>query len=120
MATTLSVQSGGLYGLSLYGASLYGTGGFVDYTAYLLHDSLTVKVNTLDFTLDNPPAYAVQLGDGVKLTDPTWAGTVASVMTSDPVDLRNGIEFLTVTATNSDALVATTGPFDLSDVPTVT
>src|SRR5207244_5191975 len=43
---------------------------------------------------------------------------VASIMTSDSVDLRNGIEFMTVTATNNDALTPDTAPFDLSDVPT--
>ncbi len=120
MATTISVES------------TPGGGSYVDLTSYLLQGSVTVKVNTLDFTLTTPPAiyggaiYGVPLYGGsastqltakVKMTDPAWSGSIVSVTSYDPVDLRNGVEFVTVAATNSTVLAADTAPFDLSDVP---
>lgn len=108
MGTTISVES------------TPGGGSYVDLSAYIVRKFLTVKVNTLDFTLNNPPAGSTQLTAGVKLTDPAWSGTIASVMTSDRVAWRSGIKLVTVSATNAKALVADTAPFDISDVPTAT
>jgi hypothetical protein len=108
LATTISVES------------TPGGGAYVDLTAYLIRSTVSLKVNTLDFTLNNPPAASTQLGAAVKTTDPAWTGTVASFMSSDPVDLRNGVQWVAVTATNTAVLVPNTAPFNLSDQPTTT
>jgi len=119
LTTTLSILTGGVYGRSIYGEAIFGVAN-VDFTSYLLHDSITVKVNALDFALHNPPIGSPALGAPVTLTNPAWAGTVVSTMSSDPVDLSNGIQWVSVTATNTNALLPDTAPFDLSDVPTTT
>lgn len=108
MATTLLIESAP------------GSGTYVDRTALLLQGSVAAKLNTADFALTDPPAGAAQLTAGVKMTNPTWAGAIASVMTSDPVDVRNGHMFATVTATNVAPLVVDTAPFDLVDEDTTT
>jgi hypothetical protein len=105
MATTISIESAP------------GNATYVDLTNYLIWGSLTVKFNTIDFQLKDPPAGACQLTSAVKLTDPAWTGTVAAVATSDVVDLRVSHVFFTATATNTKTLPTDTAPFDLSDVP---
>src|SRR5437899_1395930 len=97
-----------------------GSGIYSDLTAYLLHGSLTIKLNTVDFALLDPPAGSMLLSDGVRIRNPTWSGTVVAVTTSDPVDLRNNHVVYSVTATNAVALPTDTAPFDLSDVPSAT
>ena len=89
--------------------------GAVDQTAFIGHQSMTCKLNTLDLTLVDP-ATVPALGDAVALTDPTWAGTVVKVGTTDPVD-RAGHVFVKIAATNSAAALASAAPFGLSDAP---
>lgn len=110
MATTLSVET------------TPGSNVFTDLTAYLAQGSPTVKFNTVDFLLWDPPAGAVVFASSgpqqaVKLTDPAWVGTIASVMTADPDDLRFSHETWTIAAVNTTVLPSDTAPFDLSDVP---
>lgn len=110
MATSISIETSP------------GSGVWTDLTAYLQRDSMTAKFNTLDFELLDPPAGAVVLASsgpqqGVKLTDPAWVGTIASVMTSDPTDTRKSHAFWIISATNAAALPNDTAPFDLSDQP---
>ena len=89
--------------------------GAVDQTAFVGHQSMTCKLNTLDLTLVDPVTVPA-LGDAVALTDPTWAGTVVKVGTTDPVD-RAGHVFVKIAATNSAAALASAAPFGLSDAP---
>ena len=89
-----------------------------DVTALLLQDTITLKLNSLDFTLIDPTPGSASLGATVVTTDPAWTGTVVSFQSFDPVDLRNGIAFVNVTASNANPLPTDTAPFDLSDVPT--
>src|SRR5438034_405581 len=93
-------------GTTIQVESPVGSGLYSDLTNYLLHDSVTIKVNSLDFAFWDPPANSAQLGASVKFANPTWVGKVASRMSSDPVDLQNGHQILTVTANNSNALLA--------------
>jgi len=88
----------------------------VDQTARIRWASMTAKLNTLDVTLVDP-ATLPQLGDAVTLTNPTWAGTVASVRRADAVDRATGHTLVTVAATNAEAATASAAPFSLSDAP---
>jgi hypothetical protein len=90
----------------------------VDRTSALLYGSITLKLNTIDFSLFDP-AVIPALGDALVTTDPAWTGSVTAVTTADPVDLRNSHVVITVTGTNTNALPNDTAPFDLSDVPVV-
>jgi len=92
-----------------------GSGVYADLTGYLLHGSLTLKFNTIDFSLIDPPLTACQLTAAIKTTNPAWNGTVATRISSDPVD-RVGHYTLTVTGTNTNVLPNDTAPFDLADV----
>jgi len=89
--------------------------GVVDQTAFIQHQSMTCKLNTLDLTLVDP-ATTPQLGDAVTLTEPTWAGTIVKVGTTDPVD-RQGHVLVKIAATNQDTAAASAAPFGLSDDP---
>jgi len=88
-----------------------------DLTNYLLYSSMTLKLNTFDFALINPPIGSYELGAMVTTTDPAWTGTVVAATLADPVDLRNNQSVVILTATNARALPNDTAPFDLSDVP---
>jgi hypothetical protein len=90
--------------------------GGVTQTAFVKWGSMTCKLNTLDLILEDP-ATAPALGNAVTLTNPTWAGTVTSVQSSDPVDRVNGVQRYKVTATNTDTAGASAAPFNLSDAP---
>ena len=89
--------------------------GAVAQTAYIQHQSMSCKLNTLDLVLVDPAAVPL-LGDAVALTNPTWSGTVASVTLTDPVD-RQGHVLVKVAATNATAAAASAAPFGLSDAP---
>jgi hypothetical protein len=89
-------------------------GGVVQ-TSKVKYSTLTVKFNTLDVTLEDPATVPAN-GNAVTLTNPTWAGTVKSVTTADPVD-KTGHVRVTVAATNTDVASASAGPWNLSDAP---
>lgn len=88
-----------------------------DMTPALQQGSLTLKFNTADFQLLDPNMLYLFVGGGVVIADPAWTGAIASIISSDPVDLINNHELLTIAATNTSALPNDTAPFDLSDAP---
>ena len=55
----------------------------VDLTPYMLYDSLSLKVNTLDFSLLNPPAFSLHLKEELTTANPFWSGIVTAVESSD-------------------------------------
>lgn len=89
---------------------------WLDLTGYIVHDSVTIKFNTLDFALIDPPALAVHLKEDVAVTDPSWTGGLASIETTDPTE-QLGHLYVRVTATNTRSLPTDTAPFDLSETP---
>ncbi len=91
------------------------TVGGTDLTAAVAWGSMTCKLNTLDFTLVDPPSVPA-IGDAAALTVPPWSGAVVSVAKEDPVD-RAGHVRVTVSAVNQDAATASAAPFALSDAP---
>lgn len=95
------------------------TVGVTDQSANLVAHSLTLKLNTFDFTLKDP-AVVPALGDVVTVVDSSiglnWTGNVSSLTTFDPVE-RKGHTFVKVAATNQDEAAASAAPFNLSDSP---
>ncbi len=89
--------------------------GVVDQTAKIQHQSMSCKLNTLDLVLVDPVTVPL-LGDAVALTNPTWAGSVASITKTDPVD-RAGHVLVKIAATNTAVATASSAPFGLSDAP---
>jgi len=85
-----------------------------DLTAYLRYGSVTLILNTIDFTLMDPPVGSTPQGATVTTTNPAWSGTISAATSLDPVD-RQGHVWYTVTATNTNALPNDTAPFDLSE-----
>lgn len=93
--------------------------GGTDQTSKILYGSVTLKLNTLDFALIDP-VVRPSLLDVVAVSGfsgtISWVGSVASVQTTDPVDLTGHV-IVTVTALNTLAPNSTVAPFDLSDNP---
>jgi hypothetical protein len=89
--------------------------GVVDQQLYIYAGSMTLKRNTLDLSLINP-ATVPTLGDAVTMTNPTWAGHVASIKKSTLTD-KQGNKIITISATNDDEAAASAAPWNLSDTP---
>lgn len=103
-----------------------GAGTFFDYTSVLLQGSLTVRANTVDFTLIEPASLGFPIGAGgsspqhVRISALSWLGTIAVSETVDIVEVRNGQSFTRVTATNSTPALPIAGgaSMTMSDQPT--
>lgn len=99
------------------GAQFLGLDGhtaLTDLTAYVPDDGVTLKLNTIDFALDNPPSGALDIGAAVQTQNPTWSGRLATAESYQEDALTVSWK---ASATNTDALVESTAPFDLSDNP---
>lgn len=93
----------------------------VDVSNYIAYGSVSVKLNTLDFALIDAPNFWTT-GNAVALHSttgdfPDWNGTTTQVVAADIVDLSNGHQVQTISATNTQAAVAASAPFGLSDTP---
>ncbi len=89
--------------------------GVTDQTAFIRHESMTLKFSTLDLALVNP-AVVPAIDDAVTLADPTWSGVVTAVKVRTTVD-KGTHKTVTITATNTDVAVASAAPIGLSDTP---
>jgi hypothetical protein len=90
--------------------------GTTDQTAYLKQGSLSLKLNTFDFALENP-AVVPASGDVVVVTSPAWTGNVAKITRRSGKNVP-GYVLVTISATNQTPAVASQAPFNLSDSPT--
>jgi hypothetical protein len=100
--------------------------GTVELTDYIAYGSLSVKKNTFDFMLIDPPvdlsygnkAVTPSLGDPVTLTEPLWSGRVVDI-TFDTINQRASLidphRYVKVTAINSDPDPGGVAPGDLTD-----
>jgi hypothetical protein len=105
--------------------SLKATG--VEFVSYLDYGSLTLKLNTLDFTVtdaggaDIGAIAAPSLLTPVVLSSPgdfpDWTGYLAGASQADMVNLPTGHYRITVAARNTTSGAAISAPFDLSDAP---
>ena len=86
--------------------------GVTDQGGYLLDQSLTLTLNTFDFTLVSP-AIVPTIGDRLFLQSPEWDGVVVKVSTRS---VRT-TTYVTVSASNEYDAVASQAPFGLSDNP---
>src|ERR1035437_9904599 len=94
--------------------SLTLTVGATNQTAYILADSLSLRLTTFDFGLIDP-AVIPALGNTVTLASPAWTGSVTSVSQADPD--RGAHKFISITATNATVASASAAPFGLSNAP---
>lgn len=89
--------------------------GATTQTSFIRHQSMTLKLNTLDVALIGPSTIPA-VGDAVAMTNPTWAGTVSSVEITDTVE-KGTSKHVHIAATNEDAAAASAAPWGLSDAP---
>lgn len=89
----------------------------VDQSTKLKYGSLTAKLNTLDFALQDPVTEPV-LGDAVTMTTPSWSGKVVAVTRADVVDLKSSHKLISVAAVNSSTAPGGAPPGPLTDTAT--
>jgi hypothetical protein len=91
-----------------------------DQSNYLLEGSLSLKLNTLDFTLIDCPT-TIENQSGVTLSAPgdypDWVGTITAVTGADVVQLNSGHHYQICVATNTQSPNFTNSPYDLSSSP---
>jgi hypothetical protein len=96
-----------------------------EFVSYLDYGSLTLKLNTLDFSVTDPdqPSLLVapSLATPVVLSSPgefpDWTGYLSYTNQSDMVNIASGHYRITASAKNATAGAAIKAPFDLSDAP---
>ncbi len=96
------------------------TVGGIDQTAFIHNKTLSMRLQSLDFTLVDP-ATTPDLHDVVSVDDPEWHGRVSTIE-SYPMRTASGDDhrWVKITCTNKHVALTATTPFALSDAPNYT